>query len=141
MKARVHLARYPSHADPRSQEFKPEECKYKLKFIGHREPGDEPTIYAAIRDAEPVAYKYPFKDLRIRSCAHPRIVVYKAHLIATIRHHGWNEKALESLHGNTLKISMRWRETPPAEFKYGPAFPPEHSGVCQRLVAFQIWVF
>ncbi|KAL1694692.1 hypothetical protein GGG16DRAFT_122383 [Schizophyllum commune] len=131
LRAMSHLLRHNARANARSrrnaiEEFRSEKCRYKLKFIGHREPGDEPTIYAAIGDAEPVAYKYPFKDLRIRSCAHPFIVVYRAHLIATIRHHGWNGNALESLHDNTLKISMRWRETPPAEFKYGPAFPPEH---------------
>ncbi|KAI5886953.1 uncharacterized protein SCHCODRAFT_02515710 [Schizophyllum commune H4-8] len=128
LRAMSHLLRHNAQADASSRRnaMKAQKCKYKLKFVGHRKPGDEPTIYAAIGDAEPTAYKYPYKDLRIRSCAHPFIVVYKAHLIATDRHNGWNHHALESLHDNTLKISMRWRETPPAQFKYGPDFPPEH---------------
>ncbi|KAL1703168.1 hypothetical protein EV121DRAFT_281327 [Schizophyllum commune] len=128
LRAMLNLLRHNARAKASSRRnaMKAQECKYKLKFIGHREPGEEPTIYAAIGDAEPVAFEYPYKDLRIRSCAHPFIVVYKAHLIATIRKNGWNANMLESLHETTLKISMRWRETPPAEFKYGPDFPPEH---------------
>ncbi|KAL1672569.1 hypothetical protein EV122DRAFT_255753 [Schizophyllum commune] len=107
-------------------EFRPEYCEYELKFIGYRKPGEEPTIYAAIGDAEPKAFKFPYTNLRIRSCAHPFYVVYRAHLLVTVRHHSWNDKTLPSLNENTMKISMRWRKTPPAEFRYGPAFPPEH---------------
>ncbi|KAL1713097.1 hypothetical protein EV715DRAFT_212401 [Schizophyllum commune] len=126
-----HLLRHNARADARSrrnaiEEFRPEQCEYELKFIGYREPGDEPTIYAAIGDAEPKAFKYPYTDLRIRSCAHPFYVVYRAHLLVTIRHHSWDDRTLPSLNENTIKISKRWRETPPAEFRYGPAFPPEH---------------
>ncbi|KAL1713083.1 hypothetical protein EV715DRAFT_296435 [Schizophyllum commune] len=126
-----HLLRHNARADARSrrnaiEEFRPEDCEYELKFIGYREPGEEPTVYAAIGDAEPKAFTFPFTDLRIRSCAHPFYVVYRAHLLVTVRHHSWNDKTLPSLNENTIKISKRWRETPPAEFRYGPDFPPEH---------------
>lgn len=126
IEVRADLARSPSHTDHQSQEFRPEDCEYELKFIGYRKPGEEPTIYAAIGDAEPKAFQFPYTDLRIRSCAHPFYVVYRAHLLVTVRHHSWNDKTLPSLNEDTVKISKRWRQTPPAEFRYGPAFPPEH---------------
>ncbi|KAI4518555.1 hypothetical protein K525DRAFT_208222 [Schizophyllum commune Loenen D] len=126
-----HLLQHNARADAHSrrnaiEECRPKECEYELKFVGYREPGEEPTIYAPIGDAEPRAFEFPYTDLRIRSCAHPFYVVYRAHLLVTVRHHSWNDKTLPSLNENTMKISKRWRKTPPTEFRYGPDFPLEH---------------
>ncbi|KAI5831822.1 hypothetical protein K523DRAFT_236622 [Schizophyllum commune Tattone D] len=123
-----HLLRHNARVDASSRRnaIEAQDCQYELKFIGYREPGEEPTIYAAIGDAQPKAFQFPYTDLRVRSCAHPFYAVYRAHLLVTVRHHSWNDKTLPSLNENTMKISKRWRETPPAEFRYGPDFPPEH---------------